>query len=291
MSDDVPDLGRLQRWMQSVISHPAGVEAGCASDEACREIDVNPSDLERVLTRSQSLPAVDRLAIYANAYHARLLECLREEYPALVYTLGPELFDEFAVGYLERYPSRSYTLHHLGAQFPRYLEETCPPDEDPSWAAFLVDLATLERLYSDVFDGPGNEGRELMSAERLATIPPEQWAAARLIPTPDLHLIELRSPVHEYIRGVRRNEEPALPVPAETLLAVHRRDYVIRRHLLTRPQYELLGAIIAGRTVGEAIGKSAEFIGPDDHEFANSLREWFRTWAAEGFFQSFEFGG
>lgn len=288
---DVPDLGRLQRWMQAVISHPAGVEAGCASDEACQEIDVNPRDMEQVLTRSRSLPAEDRLAIYANAYHARLLECLREEYPALVYTLGPELFDEFAIGYLERYPSRSYTLHHLGAQFPRYLAETCPPDEDLSWAAFLVDVATLERLFSDVFDGPGNEGRELMSAERLATIPAEEWAAARLIPAPDLHLIELRSPVHEYIRSVRRNEDPALPAPAETLLAVHRRDYVIRRHILTRPRYELLGAIIAGNPVGEAIGRSAEFIGPDDHEFANSLREWFHTWAAEGFFQSFEFGG
>ncbi len=286
MSNDAPELGRLQRWMQAVITHPAGVVPGCASDEARREIEVAAPELERVLTRSRALPAADRLAVYANAYHARLLECLREEYPALVHTLGPEVFDEFAVGYLERYPPGSYTLHDLGANFARYLAETCPPDEDPRWAAFLVDLATLERLYSDVFDGPGSEGQHLLSPERLATLAPEEWAVARLEPAPDLCLVELRSPVHEYVCAVRRKQDPAPPDLAETLLAVHRRNYVVRRHPLTRPQYTLLQAIIAGSTVSEAIERAGEVVGPDAEEFAASLRAWFRDWTAEGFFRT-----
>lgn len=103
-------------------------------------------------------------------------------------------------------------------------------------------------------------------------------------------LIELQSPVHEYISAIRRTEDPAPPAPAETLLAVHRRDYVVRRHLLTRPQYVLLGAITAGETVGEAIGKAADYAGSDTGEFAASLRDWFCAWAVEGFFQDVVLG-
>ena len=288
MTTDAPELGVIQRWMQAVLMHPNGGAGGAGAPAARNEIDVGPGELEQVVTRSRALSAADRLGVYADAYYARLLECLREEFTALVHALGQELFDEFAFAYIRAYPSKSYTLHHLGANFPGYLAETCPADEDPGWAAFLIDLATLERVYNEVFDGPGSEGRELLSAERLLAVPPDRWPDARLLPAVELRLVALRSPVHEFISGVRRNEDPAIPGTAETVLAVHRRDYVVRRHPLTRPQSVLLGAILAGDTVGEAIGKAAELVGPDTGAFATDLRQWFRDWAAEGFFQTFE---
>lgn len=279
------DLGVLQRWMQAVLMHPAGVDAGVGSPAARAEIDIDPDHLERVITRSRALPAADRLAVYGNAYFARLLECLREEYPALAHALGADLFDEFAMGYLEAYPSRSYTLHQLGANFPRYLAETCPPDEDPGWAAFLIDLATLERIFSEVFDGPGVEGQPLLSADRLAAIAPDHWPDARLVPAAGLRLVELRVPVHEYIHAVKkRRADPPPPAPAETLLAVHRRDYVVRRRPLLRPQYELLQALVAGESMADAIGRAA-VAGADLDALASDLPQWFRAWAAEGFFQ------
>jgi hypothetical protein len=279
------DLGTIQRWMQAVLMHPDGVEGGVGSPKARGEIDVGPAELERVVTRSKSLSAADRLAVYCNAYYARLLECLREEFTALVHALGRELFDEFAFGYLQAYPSKSYTLHYLGVNFPRYLAETCPANEDSGWAAFLIDLAVLERVYNEVFDGKGVEGRELLTAERLLAIPPDRWPDARLVLADGFRLVELRSPVHEYISAIRRKEDPVPPNPAETLLAVHRRDYVVRRHPLTRPQYELLRALVAGESVGAAIGRAAEFSGPNLDGFAAELQEWFQGWAAEGFFQ------
>lgn len=280
-------LDRIQRWMQAVMTHPTGVEGGIDSDEARQEIDVGLGELERVLTRSRSLSAADRLGVYCGAYYARLLECLREEFPTVVHALERELFDEFAVGYLQSYPSPSYTLNDLGANFPRYLAETCPADEDETgWAAFLIDLATLERTYSEVFDGPGVEGRELLTPERLKAIPPGQWPDARLVPAPDLRLLKLRSPVHEYTRAVRREENPSVPTPAETFLAIHRRDYVVRRHLISRTQHTLLNGLIAGDTVENAIGQSAEHAGDDLDAFAADLHGWFQTWAAEGFFQA-----
>src|SRR6185295_8797591 len=69
--------------------------------------------VEQIVTRSSSLSAFERLAIYRHAYLARLQECLRVEYPVLLLTLGEELFALFTNAYLQQYPSRSYTLNRL----------------------------------------------------------------------------------------------------------------------------------------------------------------------------------
>src|SRR5260370_2264837 len=126
-NDNWRDLGQIQRWMQATIMHPGGVVEGMASAEARRLIDVGPNEAEAVVTRSRALTALERLAIYGYAYYARLLECLREEFPVLQHALGEELFDAFAAQYLPQHPSRSYTLFQLGTNFPHFLEETRPP--------------------------------------------------------------------------------------------------------------------------------------------------------------------
>ena len=122
------DVDQLQRWMQTVIMNLGGAQQGVASEEARQLIGVGPEDAEQVVTRSQALTALERLDIYNRAYFARLLECLREEFPTLLHALGEEAFDDFAIAYLHRYPSRSYTLNQLGVNFPRYLAETRPEE-------------------------------------------------------------------------------------------------------------------------------------------------------------------
>ena len=289
------DLGQIQRWMQAAIMHPVGVAEGIASAEARRHIDVGPGEAEKVLTRSRALTALERLEIYAYAYYARLLECLREEFPVLVHALTREVFDAFAVGYLQTYPSRSYTLLQLGANFPRYLAETRPEEGrgdglPADWPDFLIDLATLELTFNEVFDGPGVEGERLLDAEHLRAIPAERFQEARLMGVSCLRLLPLRYPVHRYFTAVRRHEDPVPPEAAETYLAVTRRRYVVRHYELSPPAYQLLHALLAGQTVGEAIGRAAQAAGPDLDRFAANLRTWFRDWTAEGFFRALQHG-
>ncbi|MDX1565824.1 MAG: DNA-binding domain-containing protein, partial [Phycisphaeraceae bacterium] len=179
-------LNTVQRWFQSVITHPEGVAGGVRDPEARDAIEAASEDLEQVITRSGKLDAAGRLAVYANAYYARLLECLAESFPVLSRALGEEAFEGFAFGYLQEHPSRSYTLDHLADRFADYLDRNRPgPDADPAmaeWAAFLVDLARLEWAIEKVFDGPGVESQRLLAPEDLAAVRPEQWAEARLIP-------------------------------------------------------------------------------------------------------------
>ena len=288
------DLGRIQRWLQAALMHPDGVVEGVDSPEARRHLDVGPEGVERVLTRSKALTAVDRLAIYGAAYYARLLECLREEFPVLARALGEDVFDGFAFGYLQKYPSRSYTLTRLAAHFPRYLAETRPADEGEGpgagWPEFLIDLATLELTFSEVFDGPGAEGLPLLDADRLRAVPAERWPEARLVPVECLRLLALRYPVHAYYTAVRADRDPAPPGPADTFLAVTRRDYVVRHHELARPEHEVLQALVAGQPVGEALALAAR-AGADFDHLARNLRDWFQAWASRGFFRAVEWPG
>src|SRR5262245_53050770 len=120
MSESRHTLDELQRWMQAVVTHPGGIAAGIESDDARKQIAIVPEQAERVITRSKALTAAERLQIYNHAYFARLLDCLREEYSVLAAALGNEIFDAFAVAYLEAHPSQSYTLGQLGTQFPEF---------------------------------------------------------------------------------------------------------------------------------------------------------------------------
>jgi len=303
------EVNRLQRWFQAVVTHPDGVEAGADSTEAQRLINLPPGQLERVITRSRALSAAERLAIYANAYHTRLLECLGEVYPLLKRTLGEEAFDAFAFGYLQDYPSRSYTLNELGRHFPRYLRETRPTAHDAdsgsacagsangdealvkNWPDFLIDLARLEWAIYDVFDGPGVEGQPLLRFDQLSGIPPENWAQVRLQPVPCLQLLATRFPVNDYytaLRKARSEEAVAIPSPCESFIALTRRQFIVRRYNVSRTEFELLQAIKSGQSLGQAVQRAASATDGDMDKLAANLKLWFRNWTAEGFFQSVE---
>lgn len=293
MSDATHDLRRLQQWMQTVVMHPDGIAQGIASSAARQQIDIAPEQIELVIQRSQALDSLARLQIYGNAYFARLLECLREEFPAVAHAVGGETFDAFAFGYLQEYPSRSYTLHELGARFPQYLAETRPQSEssEPGWPDFLIDLATLERIYSEVFDGPGGEGQRLLQADDLQAIRPECWPEARLVPVESLRLCAFRFPVHDYASAVRHLRRAAsaeattsVPAPQTTYLAITRRDYIVRRTPVSEPQYTLLTALAAGEPIGRAIEQTLETTDVDMDALAQNLQKWFRDWSAAGYF-------
>lgn len=275
--------------MQSVIMHPDGIAAGIDSPDARRQIDVTSSDVEQVVGRSRNLTSIERLHIYGNAYYARLLECLREEFPALLHAVGPEAFDALAFAYLQDCPSKSYTLANLAAQFPEHLAKTRPPREapvaGPDWPDFLIDLATLERTYSEVFDGPGVEGMELLSTDDLLAVSPERWEEVRLVTVECLRLLEFRFPVHEYATAVKQGGTPAIPDARPTMLAISRRDYVVRRWELEPLEFALLKSIQQGASLGESIGLVADEV--DDAAldgFGAQLRRWFEKWATGGFF-------
>lgn len=283
------ELPALQRWFLSVITHPDGVLEGARSPDAQQQIAVSPDELERVIRRSRSQTSVERLEVYANAYYARLIECLAEEFPAMEYVLGAETFRAFAFEYLQHYPPGSYTLAKLAASFPRFLRETRPIDSDgggkeSSWTDFLIDLATLERTYSEVFDSRGPEEHQGLQYAELASIPPEAWPSTKFVPVDCLRLLELRFPVHEFAAAVKRGQEPSIPRPISTHLMVTRRDYIVRPRAVSKLEYDALQGLCGGKCVGDVITKIAESCEMDNDQLSVQIHDWFHRWSADGLF-------
>jgi len=286
MSNESRNLDQLQRWMQTVISWPAGVEAGIASEAAQAKIALESSELETVVTASSKQTSLERIGIYANAYYARLLECLSEEFPALVCAMGKTAFGAFSMEYLQEYHPSSYTLCDLGANFPQFLRENKPQTEENEvdWTDLLIEIATLERVYSEVFDGPGIEQKALLTEETLNSIKPEEWPEISLKMAPCFRLMQFQFPVHDFISNARKGNTPQIPEQQVTYLAITRRNYIVRREAISQAEFFLLSKLQAGLNVGDAITLFAESDLMEPEELGLKLHEWFKRWTTAAFF-------
>lgn len=282
MNDKPVDMARIQSWMQAVITHPSGIRAGIASTEARQEIDIGFENVEKIVSRSEALTGTERLMIYSRSYHARLLECFRAEFPCLLHALGNQLFNDFVIEYLKLYPPQSYTLHDLAKNFTRFLAETRPDGE--TWPDFIIDLATFERTFIEVFDGEGSEDRRLASAGLISDLDDERLAQLRLAPVPCLRLLVFRYPVLAYFNDVREKKEPEMPAPSETFLAVNRKNYRVYFSLLTSLQHAVLESLMAGLCVDHALTRAADLTASDRNHLGVGLRAWLRGWVDGGFF-------
>ncbi|MBA4016696.1 MAG: hypothetical protein C0483_05865 [Pirellula sp.] len=291
-----PSLDALQRWFQAATTHPGGITAGAQSAPA---VDAIPATtVDEIVCRSSRQSAEERVAVYAQAYWARLLECLREEFPVLRATVGEEAFDGLAVGYLIAHPSTSYTLGRLSETFPEYLRSTIAADSgvDP-FSELVVDLARLERAANDVFDASGGETLGFLTVQQLDRVAPEQRGALNLALLPTVRLLSFHTNVNDFFTAMRTSAESA-PTPeiCRTFVALTRRDYIVRRLSLTEMQYELLTAIATGQSLSDALrivcerqtSSQIETIAAAEPVDSETLRTWFADWARVGIFAALE---
>ncbi len=289
MPDSSP-LNTIQRWLQAVITHPEGVRAGVDSPTARDLVQVTQADVERIILPSREMTSLDRLQIYGRAYFGRLLECLAAQFPAVQHVVGEDAFNGLAFGYLVDHPSKSYSLSTLGNSFDQYLTVTRPPRSDeadsdqPDFADFLIELARLERVYAEVFDGPGPERLPTLNVSELAGLSPQQFANSRMGFHSCVRLLELRFPVHEYATSIRRGLEPTPPVSRPIYLVVTRRDYIVRRFEVTKPQFRLLTSLMNSETVGAALIQVLTEPTADVATLQTDLQSWFRDWSAAPLF-------
>lgn len=269
MSAPQPTLDQLQRWMLPAITDPAAV--------------AKAGGLEEFILPSRRQSAAERLAVYHNAYFARLLEVLRELFPCTRFAVGDELFDRFAVGYLQAHPPHSYTLARLADKLVEFLENTRPAD----WGGFVVELARLEQAIDRIFDGPGPEELPPFDASRMIAAAGALEAAEslqlRFVPSFELHAFDF--PVSTFYTDWKAGRDPAWSGEGAQFVALLRRDYIVRRHELTAVQFQLLSALHGGAALGEALAAAAELAGDESPDkLAHDVHDWFTRWAAERFF-------
>lgn len=119
------------------------------------------------------------LAIYHNAYMARLQEVLRHDFAAIWYWLGDEEFASLAEAYVRRYPSAHYSLRWLGERFAAFIVEHLMEEQ----SAPLAELARLEWAFTLAFDATQGEP---LSLDDMALLPPQDWPGLQVTLAPSV---------------------------------------------------------------------------------------------------------
>lgn len=261
-------LAELQGWFAGKVSDSLGLNS--------RE------SIEGVIKRGPSLTAVECLQIYNDGYFARLTECLADDYPALAHALGEEAFSKLVRDYIAHRPSTSPSLNAYG----QHLAEFCRGRAEP-WAEFASDLSRLEWALVEVVHSPAPAG---IRGDALAAIPPSDWQAARLVPSPALRVLGFAHPVGEYFQRYCDDDAPAIPERRRSATAVCRQELTLWRVELTLDAAALLEELVAGAPLGAAIARLEQRIeGPAAREaLVHALPSWLGTWVSSGFFVAIE---
>jgi len=250
---------QLQDWMQMALVR--------------RDAATGATD---IVNGSSRLSAEQHLGIYRRSYIARLRECMKNQFSALNYALGDDLFRMFADEYLGAHPSENYTLGELGRKFPDFLEATRPQDTRETWPDFMIELAQFEFELSGIFD---------MHAEEIETAPADTPDDdLRLVPI--FYLFKHRYPVWRFYLEATKKKNPELPFEQESFCAVTRRNYRLGLTELKEGQYLFLERMAAGERVSQAKKYLIEQRGFEKERLERVWPEWRVGFLTAGFFRA-----
>jgi hypothetical protein len=275
-------LAAQQEWFARAVMTPESEASPVGAAQA-----------EAILTPGPKLGPLDRLEIYRRAYHARLIECLLDDYPAVAAALGEAGFDELCRRYVANHPSTDPNLNAFG----RHMESLCRAEAGRDSAStsevrgprsFIAELAALEWAIVEVIHAASADP---LTMTGLGEIPASRWADARLVATPAFRLLRSQYPVNRYFQAFREGKDPAAPEPEASAVVVYRSGPTIWRMDLSEAAFDLLHALTAGQTLAASLeGASRALSGVDESEAAERVGRWFRDWVSSGLFSGVELG-
>jgi hypothetical protein len=199
------DLAQLQRAFQRHV---------LTGDEA----------ISSRVSATQSVPARERLQVYAQAYQLRLVEALGHNYPRLLQLVGDDQFATLAREYLADHPSTSPSVRWFGDRLHDFIARKY--SDTPA----LRDLASLEWSIANAFDAPD---LSLLSTDRLASLAPDEWPSLRFVFHPSVQLLATSSNAVAIFKALA--DEQSVPAPTDELSVT----WLIWRSELT-PRYRSL---------------------------------------------------
>jgi len=257
-------LREQQRWLLDAVTQPVtALDAPCA-------VPLN-EHLQRL--RGGETEAALRLGIYRHAYFARLVECLADDYPAVLAMLGERDFEALALSFIGQFPSQSPSLNLYGARFPRH----CRHWPDPR-GGFVADLARLEWAIVEVIHA---ESRAV-----IGDLTPGAGRAAdslRFVPNPALRLLTFDHDVGAVYQHLQMGDGVAADVPLApqpSSLVVCRVQDRIWRVGVPGEELGLLRLLLRGVPLGCALTQVSAHV-PLDPEVVQRA---FSNWVSCGFF-------
>lgn len=270
-----PTLAETQAYLWRLITAPEGVDAGLA---AMRDEDPRlAARLGEIVVGDERLPAARRLDVYANMYFYRLLDSVREDYPAVSAVIGDDEFHNLITDYLLEHPSTHWSLRYAGQHVPRFLRAHRPG------RPWLAPLAELEWTILDAFDAadaPPIDGGD------LEALSPEDWAEIRFSATPSVRLLELDWQVDDVWDRAQRGEPAGEAVASPQALLVWRQNLRVYHRPVGDLERDCLRLLLASAPFGAWCEHAADLIG--EEEAAEAVVAVLQRWLGDGVLAGFE---
>jgi len=259
-------LRAQQDWFAAIVSTPQGEPA-----------PVDEASAARLITPSATLSSLERIDIYRRGYHARLIECLADDYPVLQHALGEERFEALCRRYIARHPSTAFSLNYFGQRMADFCRIEALPE-----ALFAADLAALEWAIVLAIHAPTAEA---IGFEDLGRVPSERWPGARFRVNPSLAILHLAYPANAYLQAYRRGAPIALPAARETNVAVYRTGRSVWRLELEPTLVTLIQTLGRGQTLADGLAEvEATLKHLPEQEIAQKIAHCFQHSVASGLF-------
>jgi len=289
-----PSLLQIQRAVAGAVMQPLTRNSGMKSRD---EVGHSMRKLAgEIMKPNDRLTSFERLEIYNRQYWFRVLDSLYEDFPGLRSVVGESRYQRLARAYLEKYPSRSFTLRNLGSRMGKFLKE------EPRWAGsrqeVALDMVSLEWAAIEVFDSmffpPLTPGEIQLLAKKKT----------RMALQPCVKLIELNYPLDEYliackegkalrlvasnaVRGDKKRKAVVI-IPRLTkkkiFLVVHQFENSVYYKRLSPEQFAILKGIEKGFPLGKACLQAVPKAKKSPEAWAEDIQQWFGLWAQLGWF-------
>ncbi len=254
------DLKNLQTLLYRAITGVPG---------AVSSIGLRPD----VIRGNGRLSALERVAIYANAYFYRLLDCLREDFPATAAVVGEPAFENLIRAYLTRHPPTEPSIFYAG----RYLADFLGNHPQLERWSFIAELARLERTLIEVFHGPGAPA---LSASEIRTIAPVDWPSLSLRTHPALRMLDCKWRVNDVLRAVANGTEWREPARSVTALLVWRQANQVYYRELEVPERAALEVASNGADFAAVCEAFASHM--NDEDLPAAINGILTRWVADG---------
>jgi hypothetical protein len=262
-------LKQLQSILYRLITAASGVAEGLAAEDC-----MPAGGLDALVLGDDRLSAEQRVDIYANMYFYRLLDVLKEDFPATLRVLGGDDFHNLATGYLLEYPPTEPSVHHCGSHLAAFLRNHSLGKK----ASYIADLAALERAVVEVFHGPD---AVVLEAEELRAIAPEKWPALRMRAHPAVQILQFEYRVADLLQAVEEDREWKPADAGQVEVIVWRRDSRVFYRELEKVEQR---AIAAARN-GVGFANICELVAADSDPTRDPVEELNRLlarWLADG---------
>jgi hypothetical protein len=215
-------------------------------------------DILRALRGNARESAATMFGIYRNAYWARLIEALGNDFSGLKTLMGDATFDTMARAYIAKHPSQHPSIRWAGRHLAEFLASEAPYRDEP----WFTDMARFDWALAFAFDAVDAPAA---SPADLVGVPPEFWGGIRLAFHPTLDAFRIATPVDE--ARPRLLDDPGIRLDrtarCDRAIMAWRIEHDVKFRAIDPLEFSALQAMQGGASFGDLCELVAKEVNPE----------------------------